>query len=123
MDEKGLPTAGIRMDILTHLSGVFRALMQYGYALKKKHGPDLKRNVRFDVWIFASQQKKNGSQSTMGWLSTIRSPGRAGTSAATPTTGSAAGLRLERTRREAIQMDSKVPAMYRRGEEGSRTGI
>ena len=48
VDIAGKPTAGLRLDIPTHLSGVFRALMQYGYALKKKHGAEMKRNVRFD---------------------------------------------------------------------------
>ena len=44
----GKPTAGLRLDVPTHLKGVYKALMQYGYALKVKHGDGLKRNVRFD---------------------------------------------------------------------------
>ena len=46
--ENGKPTATFRHEIPTHLGGVHKALMQYGYALSVKYGKGFKRNVRFD---------------------------------------------------------------------------
>ena len=50
VDIAGKPTAGVRMDIPDHLQGVHKTLLQYGHAMRNKHGknPDFKRNVRYD---------------------------------------------------------------------------
>ena len=50
IDGQGKPTAGIRIDVPDHLSGVHRTLLQYGHAMWSKHrrDPNLKRNLRFD---------------------------------------------------------------------------
>ena len=49
--ENGKPTATFRHEIPTYLVGVHKALMQYGFAMSKKHGGGFKRNVRFDDTI------------------------------------------------------------------------
>ena len=46
--ENGKPTVTFRHDIPTHLSGVHKALMQYGYAMGKRYGKGFRKNVRFD---------------------------------------------------------------------------
>ena len=46
--ENGKATATFRLDVPSHLTGVHRTLMQYGYDLNKKHGHGFKRNIRPD---------------------------------------------------------------------------
>ena len=41
-------TAGLRMEIPSHLQGVFKTLDSHGHLLRDRHGPGLKRNIRFD---------------------------------------------------------------------------
>ena len=36
------------MYIPAHLSGVHKTLLQFGHNMRQKHGPEFKRNVRFD---------------------------------------------------------------------------
>ena len=48
VDNENKPTAGVRHDVPSFLGGVFKALMQYGHAMKRKYGADFKRNVRFE---------------------------------------------------------------------------
>ena len=50
IDKEGKPTAGVRFDIPDHLTGVHKALLQYGHALWTKHDrdPGFKRNIRYD---------------------------------------------------------------------------
>ena len=47
-DAKGKPTAGIRLDIPGHLMGVFKSLEAFGFALRRKHGPTLRKHIKFD---------------------------------------------------------------------------
>ena len=42
------PTAGIRMEIPERLLGDFKALEQYGHAMKEKHGRHFKRHIKTD---------------------------------------------------------------------------
>ena len=44
----GRPTAGVRPDVPSHLGGVHRALLQYGYDMRSKYGNELRRNIRFE---------------------------------------------------------------------------
>ena len=44
----GKSTATFRFDIPSHLTGVHRTLMQYGYDLGKKYGLGFKKNIRHD---------------------------------------------------------------------------
>ena len=46
--ETGKPTAGLRMVVPDHLTGIQRALDRHGHRLKKLHGPGLRRNLKFD---------------------------------------------------------------------------
>ena len=46
--ENGKATATFRHDIPSHLAGVHKTLLQYGFAMGKKHGRGFKRNIRFD---------------------------------------------------------------------------
>ena len=46
--QNGKPTATFRHDIPAFLSGVHKALMQYGFDMGVKHGKGFRRNVRFD---------------------------------------------------------------------------
>lgn len=48
VDGAGKPTASVRMYIPTHLGGIHKVLMQYGYNMREKYGPEFKRNIRFD---------------------------------------------------------------------------
>ena len=47
-DDDGRPTAGIRLDIPAHLIGCFKTLEAFGFKLKKKHGQQLKKHIKFD---------------------------------------------------------------------------
>ena len=42
------PTAGVRPDVPSFLGGVHRALLQYGFDMKKKYGEGFRRNIRFE---------------------------------------------------------------------------
>ena len=44
----GKATATFRLDIPSHLTGVHKTLLQYGYELGTKHGRGYKRNIRPD---------------------------------------------------------------------------
>ena len=46
--ENGKPTATFRPEIPTHLTGVHKTLLSYGYAMGLKHKTGYKRNIRFD---------------------------------------------------------------------------
>ena len=46
--ENGKPTATFRHDVPTHLSGVYKTLLQYGFSMSKRYGRGFKRNIRFD---------------------------------------------------------------------------
>ena len=48
VDKEGKPTAGVRPDIPSFLGGVHRALLQYGFDMKKKYGNGFRRNIRFE---------------------------------------------------------------------------
>ena len=48
VDETNKPTAGLRPDIPSHLGGVHRTLLQYGYAMKWRYGDKFRRNIRFE---------------------------------------------------------------------------
>ena len=48
VDDRGFPTAGIRLDIPDFLVGVHQDLQRYGSHLRKIHGQGLKRHVRFN---------------------------------------------------------------------------
>ena len=42
------PTAGIRLEIPAHLMGAFKTLEAFGFALKRRHGNQLKKHIKFD---------------------------------------------------------------------------
>ena len=42
------PTAGIRLDIPAHLMGVFKTLETFGFSLKRRHGRDFRKYIKFD---------------------------------------------------------------------------
>ena len=42
------PTAGLRMEVPERLIGDFKALEQYGHAMKEKHGRGFKRHIKID---------------------------------------------------------------------------
>ena len=42
------PTAGVRMQVPSHLMSTFRLLSRHGHALRNIHGREFRRNVRFD---------------------------------------------------------------------------
>ena len=46
--EGGKPLAGIRMEIPERLMSDFKALEQYGHAMKEKHGKNMKRHTKLD---------------------------------------------------------------------------
>ena len=46
--ENGAPLAGMRLEIPEKLMGEFRALEQYGHAMKGKHGNGFKRHIKMD---------------------------------------------------------------------------
>ena len=47
-DESGNPTAGVRMDIPPHLMATFRLLNDHGFDIKKAHGKETRKYVKFD---------------------------------------------------------------------------
>ena len=47
VDSAGNPTAGLRIDIPSHLMGTFKLLENHGRQLRERYGPDFKRHVRF----------------------------------------------------------------------------
>ena len=47
-DEKGLPTAGIRMDVPPFLLPTFKLLSDHGYDIRSANGPETRRYVKFD---------------------------------------------------------------------------
>ena len=46
--DTGKPTAGVRMEIPERLMADFKALEQYGHALKSKHKNGFKRHIKLD---------------------------------------------------------------------------
>ena len=46
--DDGKPTAGIRMEIPERLIGSFKALEEYGHAMRGKHGNGFKRHIKID---------------------------------------------------------------------------
>ena len=47
-DEKGLPTAGLRLEYPSVLGKVFRDLDWYGREMRSKHSKGTRRNIKFD---------------------------------------------------------------------------
>ena len=47
-DIKNKPTAGIRLDVPVHLMGTFKTLEAFGYGLKRRHGPEFRKHIKFD---------------------------------------------------------------------------
>ena len=47
-NEEGKPTAGIRLEIPSHLMGSFKSLEAFGFALRRRHGPSFKKHIKFD---------------------------------------------------------------------------
>ena len=48
IDEKGRPTAGMRMDVPTHLNDTFRALREVAFGVRSTHGRRSKTHIKFD---------------------------------------------------------------------------
>ena len=46
--DKGLPTAGLRLEIPDELMGQFRLLSRFGTRIQARHGTGTKRHVKFD---------------------------------------------------------------------------
>ena len=46
--EGGKPTATFRHEVPTHLGGVYKTLLQYGFKMASRYGKDFKRNIRYD---------------------------------------------------------------------------
>ena len=66
-DAKMKPTAGIRLDIPNHLMGVFKTLESFGFALRRKHGGQLKKHIKLDefsetLYIQVGIKKDDDSQ-------------------------------------------------------------
>ena len=38
----------MRIDVPEHLRGTFKLLENYGYKMKRRHGPGLRRHVKYD---------------------------------------------------------------------------
>ena len=47
-DRNGKPAAGMRIEIPPYLGGTFKMLENHGHSLRRKHGPMLKRHIKFD---------------------------------------------------------------------------
>ena len=47
-DDKGAPTAGIRLDIPPFLMGTFKSLSDHGYAIKAANGRETRRYIKYD---------------------------------------------------------------------------
>ena len=47
-DEDGKPTAGIRMDVAPFLLATFKLLNNHGFEIRKAHGPETRRYVKYD---------------------------------------------------------------------------
>ena len=63
-DKENRPTAGIRLDIPSHLMGVFKTLESFAFALKRKHGVDFRKHIKFDdyegtLYLQAGMKKDN----------------------------------------------------------------
>ena len=48
VDAANKPTAGVRMYVPAHLGGIHKTLLQYGHNMRERHGPEFKRNIRFE---------------------------------------------------------------------------
>ena len=48
VDDAGRPTAGIRLEIPRRLKSAFSVLYKYGNQLRRRHGTELKKHIRFD---------------------------------------------------------------------------
>ena len=50
-DEENKPTAGLRLEIPSHLMGAFKTLEAFAYSLKRRHGPSLRKHIKFDEFV------------------------------------------------------------------------
>ena len=48
IDDSGKPTAGMRIEVPSHLQRDFRILFKFGQTLRAKHGAGTRRHVKFD---------------------------------------------------------------------------
>ena len=48
VNAEGKPTAGIRIEVPSHLRGDFRLLFKFGQILRTRHGKGTRRHVKFD---------------------------------------------------------------------------
>ena len=44
----GRPTAGFRLDVPDYLGGDFKVLMEYGFMMRRIHGKDTRRYIKYD---------------------------------------------------------------------------
>ena len=68
-DSTNRPTAGLRLDIPSHLMGVFKTLEAFGYALKKRHQVNFRKHIKFDefaetLYIQVGRREEDGD---MDW--------------------------------------------------------
>ena len=49
VDSNGDPTAGLRLEIPSHLMMTHRLLTMYGYNLRNRHGKETRRIIKFDL--------------------------------------------------------------------------
>ena len=52
-DDKGHPTAGIRLRIPGHLMGAFKTLEAFGHRLKKQYGESFKKHIKFEEYDYS----------------------------------------------------------------------
>ena len=65
------PTAGIRLEIPGHLMGSFKTLEAFGFALKRRHGDEFKKHIKFDEYagnLFIQAGIKKGEEAVQ-WTS------------------------------------------------------
>ena len=48
VDNSGRPTAGLRLEVPSHLRATFGTLYKYGQSLRLRHGQGTRRHVKFD---------------------------------------------------------------------------
>ena len=49
-DKDNKPTAGIRLEIPAHLMGSFKTLESFVFALRRRHGPNFRKHIKFDEY-------------------------------------------------------------------------
>ena len=49
VNENGDPTAGLRLEIPSHLLMVHKLLIMYGYNLRNRHGKETRRIIKFNL--------------------------------------------------------------------------